>query len=102
MPQPIDFHTEVAKTTAAQRIQEVADRAAMAAQQRLASEQDESRLRAETQVQQSADAKNPDVDGDGRRKNPFAKRKRAGQEEQNDEQAHRANDGEAHSFDVTV
>ena len=75
MPQPVDFPMEVARMTAAQRVQELADRSAMATQQRLAHDQQETRLAAETQVQETPQAENPAVDGDGRRQNPFAGRR---------------------------
>lgn len=52
MPQPIDIHTELARATAAQRVQEIADRVSLAAQQRQAQHARDEQIEAETVVQQ--------------------------------------------------
>lgn len=53
MPQPIDPSTELTRLSAAQRVQELADRAQLATQHRQAQAVQENRLTAETRVQQS-------------------------------------------------
>ncbi|NUM55340.1 MAG: hypothetical protein HUU46_16965 [Candidatus Hydrogenedentes bacterium] len=50
MPQPIDANTELARTTAAQRVQEIADRASLASQQRQAQQAHQEQVNAETVV----------------------------------------------------
>ncbi|MCC6694163.1 MAG: hypothetical protein IT365_00905 [Candidatus Hydrogenedentes bacterium] len=76
MPQPVDLQTELARVTAAERIQQSADRASLAAQQRAASTVEQTRVNAETQVQQTVEAESEQIDQDGRRKNPFVGRRR--------------------------
>ena len=61
MPQPIDPFTELARMHAAERIQQIADRASLAAQTRLTSEAALAATNQETQVQQSR-AKGEQVD----------------------------------------
>ncbi|GMW00692.1 MAG: hypothetical protein AMXMBFR84_18290 [Candidatus Hydrogenedentota bacterium] len=112
MPQPIDMQTEVARVTAVERIQQVAGRLSLAAQQHQANQAAAEQLAAETQVQQSHAAENPDVDAEGRRKNPFAgrrRRKAEGMEEPHSDPRRDAaqkpviQDGESeHHLDVTV
>ena len=63
MPQPIDPQTEIGRATAAERIQQIADRSSLAAQAR-ATETSANTLRnLETQVQQ-AKARSDEVDQD--------------------------------------
>ncbi len=76
MPQPIDFHSEVAKTSAAERVQQLLDRASLAAQQRQTQAEEQTRIAAETQVRQTPDAEHPELDGNGKRRNPFMARHR--------------------------
>jgi hypothetical protein len=76
MPQPVDLQTEIARITATERIQQVADRASLAAQQRAAIAMEETRVSVETQVQQTDETENEEVDENGRRKNPFMGRRR--------------------------
>ncbi|MBI2424905.1 MAG: hypothetical protein HYV27_18910 [Candidatus Hydrogenedentes bacterium] len=75
MPQPIDPFTELARMSAAERIQQIADRASLAAQARLSSEVTQSAVTKETQVQQSR-AKSEEVDEALKRKAPFVGRRR--------------------------
>jgi len=76
MPQPVDFQTEVAKVSAAERAQQIAGRVSLAAQQRDTSGEQQTRVEAETQVQQTAESENLEVDAEGHRRNPFAGRRR--------------------------
>jgi len=106
MPQPIDFQTEVAKTTAAERIQAIADRASLAAQQREAMEAEERRIHSETEVVQTPEAQSEHVDPELRRRTPYVQRRRkrnSASSEEQDPAPHRpAGDGEGERLDVTV
>lgn len=52
MPQPIDINAELARTTVAQRVQEIADRASLAAQQRNAQHLQQEQVISESVVRQ--------------------------------------------------
>ena len=114
MPQPIDPHTELGRATAAERIQQIADRASLAAQARLAAEATTARLSAESQVHQAMQ-KNEQVDQELRRRAPFTGRRakrRDEREEPGDERSRHfynasekdvmADDPERHQLDVEV
>ncbi len=75
MPQPVDPNTEIMRITAAERIQQIADRASLAAQARHAAEAAEQRVDVESQVRQTAQ-KSEQVDEQLRRRNPFMGRRR--------------------------
>lgn len=75
MPQPIDFQTELSRVAAVERAQQIADRLALNAQQRLAQEIEEQRTLAETQVHQP-EAKSGEVEPELKRKNPYVGRRR--------------------------
>lgn len=75
MPQPIDPLTELGRATAAERIQQIADRASLAAQARLAAGEAEARVNVETQVRQAMQ-KNEQVDQELRRRTPFVGRRK--------------------------
>lgn len=114
MPQPIDPHTEIGRSMAAERIQQIADRASLAAQSRLAAEVSQDRLQAESQVRQAMQ-KNEEVDRELKRRAPFvgrrAKRK-PGEEPPEDERSRHfydasekdvlAEDTGPHRFDVEI
>ena len=114
MPQPIDFQTEVARTLAADRIQEIAGRASLAAQQRAGTAAEEDRVRIETQVKETPETQTDHVDPETKRRNPFAgRRKRRERGPGDSTPAHGAGystqdaveeeDGdEGHKLDVTV
>jgi len=112
MPQPVDLQTEIARVTAAERIQQAADRASLAAQQRVAAETEESRVAAETQVRQTDETANEHVDENGRRRNPFVgKRRKKAREETKELPPAKMNAGDLrvipggideHKLDVTV
>lgn len=115
MPQPIDPQTELGRITAAERIQQIADRASLAAQARVASDAANAQANAEKQVRE-AKAKNEEVDRELRRKVPFVgrRRKRQGGDESgsNDERSRHfynasekdvlADDPDRHGFDVEI
>ena len=108
MPQPVDIQTEVARVTAAERMQQITDRVSLVAQQRLALAEQETHVVAETVVNQTQ-PKETEVDTEARRRNPFVgrRRKRGESRQQNAEQpeapGHKGHaDLESHHFDVTV
>ena len=74
MPQPVDLQTELGRLTQLERVQQVMDRASLAAQQRLAASAQESRLQIETQVQQTQTTSDQ-VEAEARRRNPYARRR---------------------------
>lgn len=76
MPQPVDFQTEVARQTMVDKILQVADRASLAAQQRLTSEVERQRVQQETQIQQASQAQSEQIDAEGRRRTPYVGRRR--------------------------
>lgn len=114
MPQPIDMQTEFARTVMADRVQNAMDRASLAAQQRALTEADEERLDAETQVQETKETENRQLDADGRRRNPYVGRRRRGKGEDEDREdspkvsdAARdrpviADDQDMHGLDVSI
>ncbi len=73
MPQPVDLQSEIAKVSAAERVQAIADRLSLAAQQRLQEQEQEDRLRAETEVVETDAPQNEGLDPEGKRRNPFVK-----------------------------
>ena len=75
MPQPIDMQTELGRTMMAERIQDAATRGALAAQQRAQVEEKKAQALRETQVDETPETQSEHVDEDGRRKNPFVKRR---------------------------
>lgn len=114
MPQPIDPQTELGRATAAERIQQIADRLSLAAQARAANEMANAQANAETQVRQAMQ-KNDEVDRELRRRTPFVGHRRAKGEqpsEQGDDRARHfynaaekevlAEDLEAHKLDIEI
>lgn len=115
MPQPIDPQTEIGRATAAERIQQIADRSSLAAQARVASESANGQRAAETQVQHTA-PKSDEVDRDLRRRNPFVGKRRKREQEESEQGKNRrtmqfynasekevlADDPQAHDFDVEI
>ena len=104
MPQPIDLQTELARITSVERIQQIADRASLAAQQRLTVSAQDERIAVETQVQQTQ-SKSEEVEQETRRRNPYrGRRGRSGKSVA--ASAHTktgaASDGETHQLDVTI
>lgn len=75
MPQPIDPQTEIGRATAAERIQQIADRVNIAAQARASAEIANARNSAETQVHQAMQ-KNAEVDRELQRRTPYLGRRK--------------------------
>ncbi len=65
MPQPIDFHTEAGRVTAAERIQQIADRTSLASQHNARATEEDKRLQQETQVQETHPGEQEALDADG-------------------------------------
>lgn len=114
MPQPIDPQTEIGRATAAERIQQIADRTSLAAQARLSADAAESRVAAETQVRQPMQ-KNEEVDRELRRRTPYVGRRKRGKgdgQPQGDERTRHfydaserdvlADDPEMRQFDIEI
>lgn len=105
MPQPIDPNTELGRISAADRVQQIADRASLAAQARHAAEATQHQVDSETQVAQ-ANQKNEEIHEELRRKNPFMgrKRRKTGQdeEEQHPDHPRPLDEAEGHHLDITI
>ncbi len=114
MPQPIDPQTELGRASAAERIQQIADRTSLAAQARVASESASGQRAAETQVQHTS-PKNDEVDRELRRRNPFVGKRRKREQGSGQGKNQRsmqfynasekevlADDPQAHDFDVEI
>ncbi len=76
MPQPVDLQTELGRVSAAERIQQIADRASLATLQRAAEEVAQNRVSQESQVQQATQSESEQVEGEAKRRNPFIHRRR--------------------------
>jgi hypothetical protein len=114
MPQPIDPQTEIGRATAAERIQQIADRVSLAAQARASADIANARVSAETQVHQTMQ-KNNEVERDLRRRTPFVARrkKRDGSSDEPEDSRTRqfynaaekevvADDLDAHRLDIEI
>jgi hypothetical protein len=111
VPQPIDINSELGRTTVAQRVQEIADRASLAAQQRQAQQVQQEQVNAETVVQHPAESGQDSAIGDRRHNEERQRRGRdkeaAGNEPVMDE-GHGAGDlavlpdSEQHRLDIHV
>ena len=75
MPQPIDLQTELGRLMAVERVQQVADRVSLVAQQRVAADEQQQRVGLETQVQQTHE-KSEEIEPEMRRKNPYMGRRK--------------------------
>lgn len=106
MPQPIDFQTEVARTTAVERIQTASDRASLAGQQRAATDLQIERALTEQQVLQTPEAQSEHVDEEAKRRNPYARRKpgKKDGDGEHEGEMHRPllTDGEGQKLDVSI
>ncbi len=103
MPQPIDLQTELGRLTAAERLQQIADRASLVGQQRVAADTQERSIQTETQVQQTH-AQSEQVETEERRRNPFLGRKRPRAKSKDAEDAPRKNASlaEPHQLDISI
>jgi len=107
MPQPIDLPTELVRATTLERVQQVAERMALAGQQRADAELETERVARESEVRETHN-KSEEVEQELRRRNPYRGRRRR-RDEQHDtqadadaEQAEAAGDEEPHQLDITV
>ena len=75
MPQPIDLQTQLGQLTTAERVQQIADRLSLAAQQRTLTETQEQRIEVETQVQQTHDKADELDEEELRRRVPYRGRR---------------------------
>ena len=98
MPQPVDLPTELVRATTIQRVQQVAERVALAGQQRAEAEIEAERVAREREVRETHN-KNEEVEQELRRRNPY--RGRRGRRHEPDdtdaEEAKRARDARATS-----
>lgn len=107
MPQPIDFQTELVRTTAAERAQQVADRLSLIATQRSAQDLEAERVAAETEVRETHD-KPEEVDRDLKRRNPYVgRRKRGAKGTENEEPEPQRSEGpvpgaDPHRLDISI
>lgn len=111
MPQPIDPNTELGRITAVERIQQIADRASLTAQLRVAQEAQAQVLNQETQVLQT-DPKNAEIDAELRQHNPRGGRGKQGAPEDDTDQENAtqraaeleviADDTQASHLDVSI
>ena len=112
MPQPIDMQSEISRVSMAERIQEASTRSSLAAQQRAALDTEQNDQLKEVQVNQTEQAENPEVESEGRRKNPYAGRRKKRKPSPDDERTHTVynsheakevlDDPDAHGLDITV
>jgi len=107
MPQPIDLATELVRTTTLERVQQVAERVALAGQQRADAEIETERVARESEVRETHN-KSEEVEQELRRRNPYMGRRRRRDEpddteaEADAEQAEPGGDEEPHQLDITV
>jgi hypothetical protein len=92
MPQPIDIQTELARSTAAQRVQEIADRASLAAQQRQTQHALQQQVDAETVIQQAPQSEH-DAAVNDRHDDQGQQRRRARKDGKDSEQSGAADHG---------
>lgn len=76
MPQPIDMQSELARTVIAERVQAITDRASMAASMRARLDEEDTQSTSQSTVGETPEMQNEHVNEDGRRKNPFVKRRK--------------------------
>ena len=100
MPQPIDMQSEMARTLAAERIQDAATRAVLLAQQRAQIDAERQRVAREREVEKSHQTDSEGVNRDGRggrRREASTHRARAKEEAPRQNAA-----GEDHALDVRI
>ncbi len=111
MPQPIDPNTEIMRMSAAERIQQIMDRASLAGQTHQASHAADEQVGMETLVKQ-LNQKDPAVDDEARRRNPYRGKRQKKKNASASDAAHvfytasehreLADDSDAHTLDVEV
>jgi len=105
MPQPIDFQTEIAKATMAERVQSITTRISLAAQQRQTTEAEEARLQVESQVQDKGQTENPELEADGQQQSTYKRgQQQREKKESPPERPHTAphGEGEGRHLDVSI
>jgi ribosomal protein S8E len=108
------MQSELGRMTMAERLQEISGRASFAALARATSEAEEDRQSAETQVAEAHETESENVRGDGKRKYPFAGRRKKDEDVQeaeldSDQTTHKPvesraleDDSDGQNLDVTV
>jgi len=107
MPQPIDPHTELGRTLAAERIQEISSRHQLTAQLRLTDDESEHQHVKERQAQETEE-RDEEMDRETRRRNPYVGRRKKKRDDGDplhtgygpDERATDLDDPDEHDFDV--
>ncbi len=106
MPQPVDLQTEIARVSATEKIQEIADRASLAAQKHHSLDEEQKRVESETQVQASKETENKEINADagGEKAERRKRRSRGGSADKKRRKKGKggSSDAEIHSFDVTI
>ena len=112
MPQPIDMQSEVTRISMAERMQDAATRGQVAAQQRTAQESQEQVQLRDSQVNETEETRNPEVDADGRKRERELNRRKNKRAMLGSEEAHTVynaheskeilDDPEDHRLDVTI
>jgi len=106
MPQPIDLPTELARIDTTARMQQLAERTNLALQQRMLLESEEEGVIRETAVQDTPESDSDDLDGEYKRRSPYAgrRRKRRQEGDANDKGPSRPAkaEGEGGQLDVSV
>lgn len=95
MPQPIDLHTELSRVDSVERVQQVADRLSLAAQQRRQLQSESQQHSMETAVQQSDETDGEHIDPDRGRQEE--RRRRANRKKQAESRA----ESDEHVVDLT-
>ena len=104
MPQPIDLQTQLGQLTTAERVQQIADRLSLAAQQRTLIETQEQRLEVETQVQQTHAKTDELGEEELRRRTPYRGRrpKHDGEPEESEPTPPAPLDVDEHHIDIQI
>lgn len=104
MPQPIDMQTELGRLLVAERMQDAAAKASLAAMQRSQAEEEALRRVHEAQVNETPEAQSEHVDGDGRgKKDGKSRRGRRGSGTAGEKRPKTANSSdEDHQLDVSI
>lgn len=112
MPQPIDMQSEISRVTMAERIQDAATRGQLAAQQRAALESEERDHLRDTQVNESDETRDTELDPDGNKRDQAEKRRNKRKKPVGDEKSHTVytanetkeilDDPDEHRLDITI
>jgi hypothetical protein len=92
----------------ADRLQQMADRASLAGQQRVTQDAAQAHVAAESQVAQTQETQNEEVEAEARRRNPFVGRRRRREQGDDSEEDRKDSglggviDSDEHHIDVTI